>query len=131
MKTTLSDWFKVLILLLDEGIIIAAVLLILHFLGVKIPIGLMISIALLVGVVVLVIHVKLIPSFHLKKVTGREGIIGLQGKVVKSLSPVGNVFVKGENWKAKSEGDYIEVDENVEIMGIKGLELLVRRVEKE
>jgi len=131
MKTALSDWFKVLILLLDEGIIIAAVLLILHFLGVKIPIGLMISIALLVGIVVLVIHVKLIPSFHLKKVTGREGIIGLQGKVVKSLSPVGNVFVKGENWKAKSEGDYIEVDENVEIMGIKGLELLVRRVEKE
>jgi len=118
MKTALSDWFKVLILLLDEGIIIAAVLLILHFLGVKIPIGLMISIALLVGIVVLVIHVKLIPSFHLKK-------------VVKSLSPVGNVFVKGENWKAKSEGDYIEVDENVEIMGIKGLELLVRRVEKE
>ncbi len=131
MKTALSDWFKVLILLLDEGIIIAAVLLILHFLGVKIPIGLMISIALLVGIVVLVIHVKLIPSFHLKKVTGREGIIGLQGKVVKSLSPVGNVFVKGENWRAKSEGDYIEVDENVEIMGIKGLELLVRRVEKE
>ena len=55
-------------------------------------------------------------------------MIGLQGRVVWPLTPVGAIYVKGENWKAESIGDYIEVDENVEVVGIEGLILRVVRL---
>ena len=131
MKTTLSDWFKVLILLLDEAIVIAVVLFLLHWFGVEIPLVLMIVIAVLAGIFVFIIHVKVIPSFHRKQVTGREGIIGLQGTVLQSLTPLGTVHIEGENWKARSDGDYIEAGGNVEVTGIKGLELTVKQVKRE
>ena len=131
MKTTLSDWFKVLILLLDEAIVIAVVLFLLHWFGVEIPLVLMIVIAVLAGIFVFIIHVKVIPSFHRKQVTGREGIIGLQGTVLQSLTPLGTVHIEGESWKARSDGDYIEAGGNVEVTGIKGLELTVKQVKRE
>jgi membrane-bound serine protease (ClpP class) len=71
-----------------------------------------------------------IPSFHRKQVTGREGMIGEQGKVVKPLTPVGFITIKGEYWSAKSVDDSIEVDEDVEIVGLEGLTLRVKRKDR-
>jgi len=82
---TITDWGKVLILMLDEAAIIVIILLIL------------------------------------------EGMIGEQGRVVKPLTPVGVITVKGEYWSAKSVDDSIEADENVEIVGLEGLTLMVKR----
>ena len=72
-------------------------------------------------------HVAVIPSFHRKQVTGREGMIGEECKVVKPLTPVGLITIKGEYWSAKSADDSIEADENVEIVGLEGLTLMVKR----
>ena len=58
-------------------------------------------------------------------------MIGLEGRVVQPLKPVGTVHIKGENWKAESNGDYIEVDENVEVVGIEGLKLRVIRLRED
>ena len=55
-------------------------------------------------------------------------MIGLQGRVVQTLTPVRAIYVKGENWKAKSIGDDAEVDEDVEVVGIEGLILRVVRL---
>ena len=86
----------------------------------------MIVLVLIIAVLVFIIHVKVIPSFHWKQVTGREGMIGLRGTVVRPLAPVGTIHIKGENWKAKTDGERIEVDENVEVVGIEGLVLKVK-----
>ncbi|MFC2005808.1 NfeD family protein [Chloroflexota bacterium] len=124
-KRAFGDWLKVLVLLLDEAAILVLILSVMHFWDVQIPLPITIFIALLIAVFVFIIHVKVIPSFHWKQVTGQEGMIGLQGRVVQPLTPVGTILVKGEHWKAKSIGDYIEVDENTEVVGIEGLILKV------
>ncbi len=127
IKNIIGDWLKVLILLLDELVVLVAIFLLLNFLDIRIPLSISIIIGLFIFVFVGVIHVKVIPSFHLKKVTGREGMIGLKGRVVQALKPVGTVYIRGENWKAETDGDYIETDEEVEVVGIKELLLRVTR----
>jgi len=128
MKRTIRDWLKVLVLLLDEAVVLVIVVLVLQFLGVQIPLPIAILIALIVGTLVFMIHIAIIPSFHRKQVTGREGMIGLQGTVVEPLTPVGAIMVNGERWKAKSVDDNIEVGEDVEIVRIEGLTLRVVRL---
>jgi len=127
MLRIITDWGKVLILLLDEAAVIVVILLILHFLGIQIPLPIIIGGGIIAGIFVFIIHIAVIPSFHKKQVTGREGMIGEQGRVVEPLTPVGAITVKGEYWSAKSVDDSIEADENVEIVGLEGLALRVKR----
>jgi len=126
MKRTLKDWLIVGVLLLDDAAAIALVLLVVWVLDIKIPLPVTIVAALLLGTLVFIIHKAVIPSLHKRKVTGSEGMIGLEGEVTKPLTPVGVIRVKGEYWTAKSvEGD-IAAGEDVEILGINRLTLEVR-----
>jgi len=124
-KTTLKDWLKILVLLLDEVVVIVAIVFVLNYLGVRIPLPIMIIGGLFIAILVFVIHIKVIPSFHWKQVTGREAMIGQEGQVVQSLKPVGTIVVKGEIWKAESVGEYVEVGRSVTIVEMKGLKLRV------
>lgn len=126
IRRTIADWGKVLLLLLDEAAVVALIVLAFHFFGMQVPLPTMIAIAIIGGIFVLIIHVAVIPSFHRKRVTGREGMVGTQGRVVEPLTPVGTIIVKGEYWKAKSIGDTIDVDKDVEIVGLEGLVLIVK-----
>ena len=127
MLRTITDWGKVLLLLLDEAVVIVVILLILHFLGIQIPLPIMIGGGIVIGIFIIIIHIAVIPSFHRKQFTGREGMIGEPGRVVEPLTPFGTIIVKGEYWKAESLGDNIEFDGNVEIVGNEGLTLKVKR----
>ena len=124
---TIADSGKILILLLDEALVIAAVLLVLHFRGIHIGLPIMITGGIIIGILVLIIHIAVIPSFHIKQVTGKEGMIGEKGKVIESLTPRGTVVFKGEYWKAESVEDNIGVEELVEIVRVEGLTLKVKR----
>jgi len=128
MLQNLKDWGKVLILLLDEAVIIVAILLLLHFLEIHIPLPIMIVGGIILGIIILIIHIAVIPSFHWKQFTGREGMVGEQGRVVEPLTPFGVIIIRGEYWKAKSlDDDNVEIDEYVEIVGNEGLILKVKR----
>ena len=126
----LKDWGKVLLLMLDEAIVIAVILLILFFLGIEITLPIKIGAGILFFVFVFVRHVAVIPSFHRKQVTGREGMIGQHGRVVKPLTPAGVIKIKGEYWNARSVNGNIETDESVEIVGIDGLVLKVKHEDR-
>ena len=76
MLCTIRDWGKILLLLWDEAAVIAVILVILHFLGIQIPLPIIISGGIAVGIFAFMIHIAVIPSFHKKRVTGREGMIG-------------------------------------------------------
>ena len=130
IRRTITDWGKVLVLLLDEAAVLVVVILILQLLGVRIPLPITISVVIIVSIFVFIIHVAVIPSFHRKQVTGREGMMGIQGRVVEPLNPFGTIIAKGEYWKAKSLDDNIEIGENVEIVGIDGLTLKVKRKDR-
>ena len=127
MKRTAKDWLKVLILLLDEVVIVAAVLVILWYFNIKLPLWVAIPGALLLGLLAFMTHKMIVPSFHVRQVTGREGMIGMEGEVVEALKPTGIVRVEGENWTAKSVEDEILAGEIVEIQSVNKLVLEVRR----
>jgi len=57
---------------------------------------------------------------------GMEGLMGKTGVVEEKIDPVGLVFAHGEYWKASSD-EVAEEGETVEIIGSKGLELVVRK----
>ena len=62
--------------------------------------------------------------------TGQEGLIGLKGKVHKGLAPEGLVFVHGEFWRAKSVEGSIAKGKGVEVIGIEGNLLKVKRTKE-
>ena len=127
VKRSIKDWLIVLVLLLDEAAALGLVVLVLWYFKVRIPLSVAIVIALLLGTFVFITHKVIVPSFHKKKVTGSEGMIGQEGTVVEPLTPVGIIRAEGELWKAKSDGDDIEAGEEVEILELSRLILKVKR----
>ena len=130
MKRTIKDWLIVLILLLDEVAAVVLVLLVLWFFKIRIPLWIAIVAALLLGAFAFIVHKVVIPSFHMKQVTGSEGMIGLEGEVIQPLTPIGVVRVEGEYWKAKSVDDDILAGESVEVLRLNKLVLEVKRKEQ-
>ena len=127
MKKTFKDWLIVLALLLDEVAVVGLVLIVLWFFQIRMPLWVAIFGALVLGAFVFIVHKVVIPIFHMKKVTGLEGMIGLEGEVIEPLTPAGVVRVAGEYWQAKSVAGDIPAGENVEVLGLNKLVLAVRR----
>ncbi len=63
-----------------------------------------------------------------KPATGFEGLIGQVGVVRTPVDPDGQVFVRGEIWRAVSDGGRLGEGERVRIVGVDGLTLRVTRV---
>jgi membrane-bound serine protease (ClpP class) len=70
--------------------------------------------ALMVGLVV----AKLVQVRRAEVVTGQEELVGQVGVVRQALDPVGLVFVHGELWRAKTEGEPIGPGERVRVEGL-------------
>ena len=128
-KRNLRDWIKVMLLLLNEAVVLAIVIFLLNYLDVKIPLAAMVALAVVIVAFLFIIHIKVIPVFHRNRISGHEGMLGLQGKVLQSLTPVGLVGIKGERWKAEAIGGHIETGMTIEVVGLEGLKLKVRLVE--
>ena len=131
MLKSIKDWLLVGLLLLDEVAALVLVLLVLWFFKIRISFEIVIVIALLLGTFVFITHKVIIPSFHKRKVTGSEGMVGLVGEVIEPLAPVGIVRVEGELWKAKAvDEDDIAAGEDVEILRLQKLTLEVKRKDR-
>ena len=126
MKRSIKDWLIILILLLDEAVVVVLVFLVLWALGIEIPLPITITIALLLGALVFVMHKAIIPTFRKRKITGSEGMIGLEGTVIEPLRSVGVVRVGDEYWKARAVGENIAVGKEVEVLRVDGLTLKVK-----
>jgi membrane-bound serine protease (ClpP class) len=68
---------------------------------------------------------KAVQARHREVHTGSEELIGAHGRVRSPLAPVGHVFVKGALWRARTDGDSVEVGDEVVVQGIDGLTLTV------
>jgi membrane-bound serine protease (ClpP class) len=74
---------------------------------------------------------KVVQARRRVPVTGQEELVGQVGVVRKALDPSGTVFVHGELWRARTEGEPLAAGEEVEVEGIEdGLVLQVRRAER-
>jgi membrane-bound serine protease (ClpP class) len=125
--SALKAWLFVLASLLDDAIVLALIFLGLWLFHVKITWVLILIIGLVMVAFVFIMHKAIVPSLRRKKITGTEGMIGMVGRVMEPLRPEGTVKVKDEYWNARSvEGD-IGTGEEVEVVGIAGLSLEVKR----
>jgi membrane-bound serine protease (ClpP class) len=78
------------------------------------------------GSFVLAVSYLVFRSQKEKLTLGIEGLIGEIGVVRDKLSPTGRIFVHGETWKAQADNE-IDVGEKVEVVGVEGMVLKVRR----
>jgi membrane-bound serine protease (ClpP class) len=63
-----------------------------------------------------------------KTTTGTEGMIGEIGKTITKLSPLGEITVHGEFWKAECLEGEIEEGADVEVVVVQNLKLKVKKV---
>ena len=80
-----------------------------------------------VGSFVLIISYLVFRSQRSKPTLGVEGLIGEVGEARGALAPGGKIFVHGEYWNAEADGE-IAPGEKVEVIGIDGMTLKVKRV---
>jgi len=60
--------------------------------------------------------------------TGLTSLVGAQGVTLSPLDLQGQVRVRGEIWKARTEGESLLRDERIEVLRVEGLTLVVRRL---
>ncbi|HEX16431.1 MAG TPA: nodulation protein NfeD [Deltaproteobacteria bacterium] len=63
--------------------------------------------------------------------TGREGLVGRRGEARTALAPEGLVEVFGELWRAEATDGEIPAGEAVEVVGVEGMKLKVKKAKKE
>ncbi len=80
-----------------------------------------------VGIFFLLISLGIFSQFRKVK-TGKEGMIGQIGTAKTSIKDKGLVFLDGEIWQARCEGE-IENGEKIEVVGVDGLVLSVKKNE--
>jgi membrane-bound ClpP family serine protease len=126
-ESGIKAWVIVLVALIDDIAVLALVFLLLWAFDVDIPLYLLIIIGLAVGTFVFFTHRAIVPNLRRRKLSGREGMVGLTAEVVEELNPLGVVKVNDEYWKARSLSGDVAAGEEVEIISIEGLRLEVNR----
>lgn len=127
----LRPWIIVFVALLDDIAVVALIFLILWALDVTLPPPLLIIVILALVALVFFLHRAIVRTLKKRLVTGAEGMIGTVGKAMETMNPAGMVVIRGEYWKAACRHGRIEKGSDVEVVGIKGLELEVRKRENE
>ena len=97
------------------------------FENMRVSLKLMMPTIVLVGGFFVVVAGVAFRALRSKPTGGSEGIVGEVGEVREAIDPEGLVFVHGEYWRAFSE-EPIEPGEKVEVTGINGLLLNVKKV---
>ncbi|OQY47722.1 MAG: serine protease, partial [Desulfobacteraceae bacterium 4572_87] len=100
------------------------------FENMRVSLKLMLPTIVLVGGFFVIVAGVAFRALRKKPTGGAEGIVGETGVVKELVEPEGLVFVHGETWRAFS-GERIEPGERVEVMGINGLLLNVRKAKDE
>jgi membrane-bound serine protease (ClpP class) len=90
--------------------------------------GVILATVLTVTIFFLVVVAKVINAHRQKPVTGKEGMLGEVGEAETDLRPEGRVLVHGEHWNASSE-EPVAKGEKVEVTGVNGLTVRVKRIE--
>jgi membrane-bound serine protease (ClpP class) len=80
-----------------------------------------------VGAIMLLVAMLVVRAQRRPPVHGAEGMIGAIGVTQHRLAPAGTIVVRGEYWNAESD-EVVDAGERVEVTGVDGLRLRVRRV---
>jgi membrane-bound serine protease (ClpP class) len=92
-----------------------------------ISLRLVVPTVVVVGTFFVVIATLAFKAYRARPTGGAEGLVGEEGLADEVIDPEGRVFVHGEYWRGRST-ERIEPGERIEIVGMKGLILLVRKL---
>jgi membrane-bound serine protease (ClpP class) len=70
---------------------------------------------------------SLVRAQHAPVAAGPQALVGHVGRAVSNLEPTGQVRVDGEVWSAVAEDEVVRQGEDVEVAGVEGVTLRVRR----
>lgn len=65
---------------------------------------------------------------RMQPTTGLEGLMDAHAQVRNDLDPEGTVFLQGERWKARTEGEPVKRGETVRVVAVDGFVLVVEPV---
>ncbi|MCM8817943.1 MAG: nodulation protein NfeD [Candidatus Omnitrophica bacterium] len=119
---------------LTSGIItfiLGSLMLFKHGSMIKIPVLIIFYVSILTGGFVWFIIWFAWKTKKRKVITGKEGLIGEEGRALSELNPEGTVFVHGEYWKAKSQTGIIKKDARIIVVKVEGMVLIVKEKEDE
>ncbi|NPA47434.1 MAG: NfeD family protein [Thermococci archaeon] len=117
---------KVFSIFIDDLIVILLVLLVLPKFGVSVPPLAVAALAVVLISIDTLTAPLLLRDLKRRPTTGREGLVGMRGKVVKRLDPEGYVRVRGELWRASSaSGSVVDRGATVRVVGVEGSVLIV------
>jgi membrane-bound serine protease (ClpP class) len=97
------------------------------FEDVSVSLKLMLPTILLVGGFFVVVASLAFRAYRARPVSGSDGLVGEVGLVKERIDPEGLIFVHGEYWRAKA-GERVEPGEKVEVEGVEGLILSVKKI---
>jgi membrane-bound ClpP family serine protease len=120
-------WLIVLASLLDDALVLALIFIGLWLFHVEITWWIILIVMVAIVAFFLIMHKAVVPAIRRRKISGAEGMIGTVGEVTQPLNPKGMVKIKDEYWNAVSNTGNIELGEEVEVLGINGLNLEVKR----
>jgi membrane-bound ClpP family serine protease len=76
------------------------------------------------------VNFKMMKSMKLKVQTGVEEMIGEEAVVIENIDPEGKVKIMDEIWKATAKGNTFQKGVKVEVIGARGLTLVVGDFQK-
>ena len=128
MKTKPPLWYTVQAVLgwmLEEAILVAAVLWLLPQFNVNIPLWVLGILMAALAIYSYIMYRVGRSTFLIRPKVAAETVIGNGGKVTKRLAPEGYVKVQGVLWKAKCVESELEVGDEIVVVDIDGLRLIV------
>jgi membrane-bound serine protease (ClpP class) len=128
MRTKLPLWYKVQAVLgwmIEEAILVAAVLWLLPQFDIKLPLWVLGILMAALAIYSYIMYRVGRSTFLIRPKVAAETVIGNGGKVTKRLAPEGYVKVQGVLWKAICFEAELEVDDEIVVVGIDGLRLIV------
>ncbi len=96
----------------------------------RISVPFVLGVAVTTSAFFLFIVTKAIQAQRAPAMTGAQGLVGATARVRSELNPQGTVFLMGEYWTAEAEDGPIPAGEEVEVVGVEGIRLRVRRKTK-
>ena len=128
MKGRAYTIYSIITTLLQEAALAGVVLWILPQFDISIPLWILIIVMVAFGIWGYISYRMCKKTLDKEIVTSSTAMIGKKGRATTSLNPEGIIRIHGQLWKARADSTMDE-DEEVVIMGIKGLTLFVTRSE--
>ena len=100
----------------------------LPYLNINLHVGILIGVMVGWGVIGTCIFIFTTSILKKEQSIGQTSMIGATGKAAGILKPEGMVKIKGELWGAVAEDGEINPEEDIVVVGEKGLKLLVRKI---